>query len=264
MKVADFARHEENEIGADWLWWWVSEDSSESFGLLVQAKRLGLTSGQSPTLGLHAKQSSQMKQLIDSAIKFEVPAAYALYFGAVGRRGNLLCRSPEHGDQCSTCQKLTLAIFPASLTTQIPSGSPTSAAREAYARSSPLEDFADPTSTCASLLFGGDGESFTPELRQFLHEDQNGPRQVARKLLHLMIDPELIELSTDVAARPTLPVDAIFRDIPEHRGHSFDPLSHVLGGLRSQPPSYVLDIMADQPPSHEQLGLIGGVVVMRC
>jgi hypothetical protein len=31
---ADFARHEESVVGADWLWWWL-DSSGECFGMLV-------------------------------------------------------------------------------------------------------------------------------------------------------------------------------------------------------------------------------------
>lgn len=39
VKVVPFTRKQEGDVvGADWLWWWVGQD--ESFGMLVQAKRL--------------------------------------------------------------------------------------------------------------------------------------------------------------------------------------------------------------------------------
>ncbi|PAY23848.1 hypothetical protein CEY15_06300 [Dietzia natronolimnaea] len=39
VRFATFTRKQEAKVGADWLWWWVAP-SGESFGMIVQAKRL--------------------------------------------------------------------------------------------------------------------------------------------------------------------------------------------------------------------------------
>jgi hypothetical protein len=53
---ADFTRHEEAAVGADWLWW--VDDASECFGMLVQAKRLHCK-GNTWTIDFQANKGEQ-------------------------------------------------------------------------------------------------------------------------------------------------------------------------------------------------------------
>jgi hypothetical protein len=39
LSYVAFTRHEESQIGADWLWWFLDSTTREAFGLLVQAKK---------------------------------------------------------------------------------------------------------------------------------------------------------------------------------------------------------------------------------
>lgn len=39
VRFVTFTRRQEAQVGADWLWWWVAP-GGESFGMIVQAKRL--------------------------------------------------------------------------------------------------------------------------------------------------------------------------------------------------------------------------------
>ena len=109
VRYADFTRHEESAIGADWLWWWV--DASDcAFGMLVQAKRVH-RSGNDLLLDLRAKGGAQMRALFHSAALIGVPAAYIVYFGDLKRREEV-CRS-AHETTCRRCPQLGVAVFPA-------------------------------------------------------------------------------------------------------------------------------------------------------
>jgi hypothetical protein len=261
VQVADFNKYEEGKVGADWLWWFV-DDTGECLGLLVQAKRLKHDRGR-PTLDLRYKRGDgpdQMTKLFHAAQELQVPSAYALYFGPVEGRG-LQC-GPAHAVSCESCRRKTIAILSglrAGLTPHDKSGS----AEQAFAECIALEDLADTTQNREPAVHIG-AEPLHEELQRWMAQPQKGARQIAKQIYQMIIRPDELMHSADVAERVLIPPDAVFQEVPRDVGHFGQPyLAHVLRGLRQQPPSYVLDIQAGEPPSlGAEFDDIGGVVVL--
>ena len=128
VRCADFSRHEENVVGADWLWWWV-DDRGECFGMLVQAKRLHHREGQ-PQLDFRHNGGQQMTRLFSVADRLQVPAVYALYFGGIEFHG-MRC-GKRHTSNCARCRRASISMITA-LQAELASGSgPCAAASLAF------------------------------------------------------------------------------------------------------------------------------------
>jgi hypothetical protein len=262
IQVADFNKREEGGVGADWLWWFV-DTTGECFGLLVQAKRLKQEKGV-PGLALRYQSKGaaldQMTKLFRAAGTLQLPSAYALYFGAVDGRG-LRC-GPDHSSNCEPCRRKTVAILPG-LRAQFLADDPIAAARDAFAECAALEDLVDATQDGGPAVYPG-MSPLPDDLQQWMTERQVGARQVAKRVYQMIIRPDEVMLSADVADRLLMPTDAVFQDVPLDELHFGQPyFVHVLAGLRRQPPSYVLDIQAGESPSlGSEFNDIGGIVVV--
>jgi len=257
---ADFTHHEENVVGADWLWWWVDE-SGECFGMLVQAKRLHHRDGQ-PQLDLRHNGGQQMTRLFSSANLLQVPAVYALYLGGVEFRG-MRC-SEEHSNECERCRRASVSLTTALQAELNSLGSARDAATLALSTSLPLEDFVNPEMT-AEPVHDLNLQNLQPDLRQFLLQRQIGARQVARELFRMVSDDRSMQFSADVADRAVTAADTVFADLPQDMGHFSEPyFRHVLRGLRTRVPDYVHDVVAGQRPPKEITDRVGGIVVVRC
>lgn len=74
-----FNKREEAKVGADWLWWWVGS-GGESFGMLVQAKRLYVTGPRWRFLFDHG-HGKQRQALWEAAEALDVTPVYVVYLG---------------------------------------------------------------------------------------------------------------------------------------------------------------------------------------
>jgi hypothetical protein len=108
IAYADFNRHQEASVGADWLWWWL-DDIGECFGMLVQAKRMHRHNGRF-VIDFQANSGEQMKRLFRAADLFEVPAIYSLYLGSTKYRTDLRC-GPDHTGECERCRAATVSVL---------------------------------------------------------------------------------------------------------------------------------------------------------
>ena len=261
VQVADFNKTEEGKVGADWLWWFV-DSTGECLGLLVQAKRLKHDRDR-PALDLRYKRKDaldQMTTLFRAAKTLQVPSAYALYFGPVEGRG-LQC-SPAHAVSCESCRRKTIAILSGLRAGLIPDDKFVSA-RQAFGECLALEDIADAARNQDPAVYIG-AEALPEELQRWMTEPQVGARQVAKRIYQIIIRPDELMHSADVANRVLVPPDAVFQEMPHDVGHFGQPyVAHVLRGLRRQPPSYVLEIRAGEPPSlGPEFDDIGGIAVL--
>jgi hypothetical protein len=261
VRVANFTKFEESKVGADWLWWFV-EGSGECYGMLVQAKRLKDERGQ-PALDLRYTRKGapdQMTTLFQAARDLYVPAVYALYFGPVEGRG-LRC-GPAHADSCEPCRRKTIAVFPGLRARLMPPDRAVSA-RHAFAECLALEDLADTTQNQEPARYIGVAR-LPEELQHWMTQPQVGARQIAKRVYQMIIRPNELMESADVADRILVPPDAVFQAVPLDVGHFGQPyVAHVLRGLRRQPPPYVLGILASETPMlGPELDGIAGVVVL--
>lgn len=261
VMYADFTRRQERAVGADWLWWWV-DDSSECFGMLVQAKRVRRRN-ERLTLDFRTNHGEQMSRLFRIAEMFQVPATYVLYFGSVNSRAGLTCGS-SHASDCARCRQASVSVMTglqAELTALL---SPRDAAADAFRSSVPLEDLADPSAAPGPV---GDLSLRTldSDVQAFLLRGQTGARHVARTIFKAVAEDRLKDYSATVAERVDNYVDTVFVHLPRDKGHFSEPyFPHVLRGLRVAVPAYVQDVLAGQPPPASVTEHLGGIVVVRC
>lgn len=95
VKVVKFNKIQEGRaIGADYLWWWLDENTGVCFGMLVQAKRLtrNLVRNQMRwTLDVRHNGGQQFRDLLLTANELLVPAMYGVYTGGLVYRAELAC-----------------------------------------------------------------------------------------------------------------------------------------------------------------------------
>jgi len=214
VMYADFTRHQEAAVGADWLWWWV-DHTGECFGMLVQAKRLHCQ-GSNWTIDFRTNKSEQMRRLFRTANLFSVPAAYVLYMGSVDYRASFSC-GPDHHARCEPCRKASVSVM-AGLLASMTSPSPRDGANEALNSSVPLENLADPGAEPGPIydlnLRNTDGD-----LRTFLLERQSGAKRIARTMFDAVSNVRSGMLSQDVADHIDTDRDAVFCDVPLDSAH---------------------------------------------
>lgn len=259
VKPIPFNRRQESAVGADWLWWWLDRSSEECFGMLVQAKRIK-HEGKKWKLDVSHGSGKQQLSLIASAQQLEVPAIYSVYTGGMVLRQDLGCphRLPS---PCSACTRMAITMMPAfSLS---PAWDQDALAKLTFAEGVPLEDLGDPLKPVAlvkDVNFRGlpDGE-----LRNFLIEEQTGPREVAKKIFRSVSTRRAGQKSAVLTRPVEVAGEQVFHDLPGDRGHfpaAYYP--HVLGGLRRNPPNYLRDIMAGFEPPAQIARLSAGVVLI--
>jgi hypothetical protein len=112
VRVVQFNRHQEGGgVGADYLWWWLDQSSSECFGMLVQAKRLN-RSGTKWTVDIRHRDGKQLGDLHRTAKHFEVPAVFAVYTGGRVFRRELPCLHEKDPD-CLSCRRMAISMISA-------------------------------------------------------------------------------------------------------------------------------------------------------
>lgn len=140
VKYAAFNQTQEPVVGADWLWWWVDNQSDESFGMLVQAKKLK-RHGQSWSIDFGYNRGAQRRALFDAAEEIGVPPVYALYMGSYEHmRVDVSCGDERHLNEiCDRCIKAAVSIMPGLITSSFSSRRGSDVAERALEVSIPLE-----------------------------------------------------------------------------------------------------------------------------
>jgi hypothetical protein len=261
VRVIQFTRHQEGGgVGADYLWWWLDRSSDECFGMLVQAKRLSRSNARW-TIDVGHRGGRQFRDLLQTAEYFEVPAVFAVYMGGRVFRSALPCSHDGEPD-CRDCERMAISIIGA-YQVSVSWESPADTAATVLSESLPLENLVDPE-TAPGAIWDVNMRHLGPELRQFLEDDQDGPRDVARRIFGAVARQRMGAFSAAVAERTTLPSSPIFAEVPRDRGHYPGPyFSHFLRGLRNAPPAYVRDIEAGLPVDPEVANRVAGVVLIR-
>lgn len=258
VKPIPFNRPQESVVGADWLWWWLDSASHECFGMLVQAKRLK-RGRRSWKLDVSHGGGNQQRSLLETADHFEVPAIYGVYMGGLVLRNDVPC---SHGgaSPCAACARMAVTLMPA--VSLSPAWDQDVLAELAFAEGVPLEDLGDPSVPAGVVRDVNFRELEEGELRDFLLNDQGGPREVAKHIFKSVSTRRSGQKSAALAERIELVGEQVFQNLPRDRGHfpvAYYP--HVLRGLRKNPPSYVRDLVAGVAPSPEIARLVAGVVI---
>lgn len=256
VRVASFNRRQESKVGADWIWWWLGDDG-ESFGLLVQAKRL-VVSGEKWKFKFDHNEGEQQRTLFASAQELDIAPVYGLYLGTGAYRGPIGCGRPDHRSSvCEGCERSSVSFLPAILTSGVKT------AESTYERSVPMEELLVNSETQPSWL-GAVDASLTDELRRFLNEPQSGPRAVARSLLDLVLNERQKSFSKSLST--TVRLDAlgpVFECLPSDTGHFTQPyFSTMLRGLVHAPPAYITELLVSGEIAEPPLEGIAGVVLV--
>ncbi|SCB81194.1 hypothetical protein [Arthrobacter sp. NIO-1057] len=248
VTVVPFTQRAEALSGADWVWWWV--DAMGAYGMLVQAKRVTVT-GTEWSFGFdyqskHATRR-QRENLRSAAKSLDLLPVYALYLGSGVYRGWEPCCENHMNEGCYECIKRSVSLMPELLAEQLIVNDAVST----YERSVAIEDLWDSPQS-ESMLIPALRPQLAPELAEFLNEEQDGTRAVARQ----MIDRVLRARAGVFGAAPTIAVNPprsgehdrlgpVFNDFPADTGHwGINYFDYTLAPLRHAPPSYVIDVMS--------------------
>jgi hypothetical protein len=259
VQFAQFTKHEEAKVGADWLWWWVGP-GGESFGMLVQAKRLNVKGSKWHFLFDH-NHGKQRKALWESAEALDVTPVYVLYLGTQKYRDPSPCGATSHAaSDCPQCEALAVSLMPALLA----DSTFVTDAVATYSRSVSLERAIDRAEQLPSWLGAVDAQ-LSDELRTFLTTPQAGVRAVARSLVDRVLKVREGQLSKGVAeiVHPER-LGPVFPVLPGDRGHWPEPyLPLMLRGLTSVPPDYVVSMIAGMPLGDPPAPNVSGVVLIQ-
>lgn len=268
--VVPFTQRAEALSGADWVWWWV--DKADSYGMLVQAKRVTVAGSRwSFDFGYKSNSAarSQREVLRSVAAALDLLPVYALYLGTGDYRRWEPCPDGHRNGRCLSCVKRTISLMPALLAEELIVNDSAST----YERSVALEELWTPPPTGALLIPALERE-LAPELMDFLQNRQDGTRAVARSVIDRVLRARFGEfgaVSTTVARVRDGDHDQlgpVFGNVPDDTGHwGLRYFEHMLNPLRQTPPGYVLDItsgdfdvdnLASNMPDN-----IAGIVVVR-
>lgn len=259
VQFANFNKWEEARVGADWLWWWVGPDG-ESFGMLIQAKRLNVT-GSRWRFSFDHNNGKQREALWEAAEALDVTPAYVLYLGTQNYRAPSPCAEKNHTvSDCPHCAVLAVSLMPAVLA----DSTFVTDSESTYSRSVSLERAIDRAEQQSSWLGGVDAQ-LTDELRTFLRSPQSGVRAVARALVDRVLKVRAGQLSKGGVAEMVRQerLGPVFRDLPGDRGHFAEPyLPLMLRGLTSVPPDYVVSMIAGMPLGAPPAPNVAGVVLI--
>lgn len=261
LRVVQFNRQQEGRgVGADYLWWWLDRDSDECFGMLVQAKRLH-REGARWTVDISHKNGKQLGDLLRSAKQFDVPAMFSIYTGGLVFRRDLPCFHGKAPD-CLGCRRMAISLI---------SAYEVSASWESSADvaglvlncSTPFEDLVDPERAAGPVWDVNLSKLSPGELRDFLLQDQHGPREIAKRIFKAVTKDRAGSFSAALAEPMTVAGAPIFPTVPRDTGHYPGPyFDHFLRGLRLSPPQYVRDIQQGRPMPREIADQIAGVVLV--
>jgi len=263
---------EEGGVGADYLWWWLDETSAECFGMLVQAKRLRIDSrGWSVDIA-HGK-GQQLKDLLDAARQFRVPAMYAVYTGGRVFRRETACVHDATPSTCLGCRRMAISMVGAyQLATTWES--PRTNGLEVFNSSISLEDLVDPSRSTPDLIKMELGpelpttlsffvQDMTAEMESFLTDGQVGPREIAKRIFEAVVRQRIGSFRAGTAEQLRVRGEPIFHDVPQDIGHYPGPyFEHFLRGLQSAPPSYVIDALEGRDVPDEVSSQMAGLVLV--
>jgi len=259
VSFATFTRRQEAKVGADWLWWWIAPNG-ESYGLLVQAKRL-YVDGARWSFKFDHNRGEQRRSLFEAAAALDVAPVYCLYLGTQLYRGSADCGRVSHeAEDCVQCAVLAVSLMPANLAIS----HLVTDAHDTYSQSIALEAAFD-NAEGQSAWLGAITADLTPDLREFLHTPQGGVRAIARSLVDRVLQVRQGQFSKNVeAAIRTERLGAVFPELPGDRGHfgsRYMPL--MLRGLLHAPPGYVVSMIAGEPLGEAPADNVAGVVLIR-
>jgi hypothetical protein len=276
VQVVKFNRNQEglgkNALGADYLWWWIDSTSGESFGMLVQAKRLKLAHRQWH-VDIRHRDGAQLSDLLRTAERLQVPAVYSIYTGGLVYRASLPCLHQEpvegmrkaapvppgtpassglsSGQECGRCRRMAISMVTAYQLTSV-WRSATATADTVLTESVPLEDLVDPAVPSTPIWDVNGREITDPELAAFLHHPQDGAREIARRIFRLVAYRRAGDFSAATPEQLTVPGAPVFPNVPKDHGHfPGSYYRHVLQGLRTSPPAYVEELL--HPPSLDEV-----------
>jgi len=257
VRFATFTRNQEAAVGADWLWWWVSA-SGESFGMLVQAKRLYVRN-KKWSFKFNHNSGEQRRALFEAAETLDVAPVYSLYLGTQQYRGGASCGADDHdAADCEACTLRTVSVMPANLA----ESHLVVDAESTYERSLALEAAFDNAEEQAAWL-GAINAQLTDEVREFVTKPQAGVRAIARSLVDRVLQERAGQFSKNVDELVrTEQLGPVFQELPGDRGHFGEPyLPLMLRGLVHAPPAYVLSVLAGEPLGEPPAPNVAGVVV---
>ena len=263
---SQFTQRAESITGSDWVWWWT--DGTEWFGSLVQAKRLHRsTSGY--RIDIMYNNGLQKETLKDAARLLEVVPLYCIFAGPTDFRLDVNCGNTHVRENCLRCESLGVAVVPA-IAAERPyvfSQTGDSAARKVLTVAACLEDLALPATPLGDSRVPDlnlNHQNLDPDVRAFLMQPQTGVRNVAKDIFKIVSELRSLQFSAATldATLESGVEDAVFRVLPEDRGHfSESYFHHCLRGLRRRPPAYVDSILqgeeAKLPPN------VSGVTIIR-
>ncbi len=259
VSFATITRRQEAKVGADWLWWWIAPNG-ESYGLLVQAKRL-YVDGARWSFKFDHNAGEQRRSLFEAAAALDVAPVYSLYLGTQRYRGPADCGRVSHEtEDCADCAVLAVSLMPANLAVS----HLVTDAHDTYSQSIALEAAFD-NAEGQSAWLGAITADLTPDLREFLHTPQGGVRAIARSLVDRVLQVRQGQFSKNVeAAIRTERLGAIFPELPGDRGHFGSPyMPLLLRGLLHSPPAYVVSMIAGEPLGEAPADNVAGVVLIR-
>lgn len=257
VRFVPFTRRQEAQVGADWLWWWVAP-GGESFGMLVQAKRLYVHKNRW-SFKFNYNAGQQRQALYEAADALDVAPVYGLYLGTQAYRAGASCGSEAHtAEFCEFCARRAVSVLPALLA----EGHLVSDAFSTYERSLALET-AFVNAEEQSAWLGAISADLTDDVRTFLTTPQAGARAIARSLLDRVLHVRAGQFSKNIEAMVrTERLGSVFPELPADRGHFPVPyLPLILRGLVHAPPDYVLSIIAGDDLGPPPANNIAGVAV---
>lgn len=257
IQFATFTRRQEATVGADWLWWWV-DPNGESFGMLVQAKRLYVNKG-NWSFGFDYNSGDQRQALFEAAQALDVAPVYSLYLGTQHFRGAAVCGAEHTPEDCQNCGMRAVSLMPGLLAMK----HLVDDAHSTYTRSVALETAFDNADEQSAWL-GAISSDLTDDLRAFLTTPQTGIRAIARSLVDRVLEVRQGQFSKNVKELiRTERLGQIFPDLPGDHGHFGAPyMPMMLRGLVHSPPDYVLSIIAGDSLGEPPADNIAGVVLV--
>lgn len=261
VQVVQFNRQQEGRgVGADYLWWWLDQTTSECFGMLVQAKRL-YHEGERWTVDIRHRDGKQLGDLVRTANHLQVPALYGVYTGGRVFRRDLPCFHDKEPD-CLGCRRMAISLISAY---QLWSSweSPADTANAVLNDSIPLEDLVDPALGAGRVRDLNLSKIESRELLDFLQRDQHGPREIAKRIFAAVAKQRLGAFTAAFAEPTTIAGEPVFPSVPMDTGHYPGPyFPHFLRGLRTSPPLYIRDLQQARPAPAELADRVAGLVIV--
>jgi hypothetical protein len=260
VKVIPFTRNQQGGgVGADYLWQWLDRSTEECFGMLVQAKRLH-------------RRGAAGQSTSDTATASSTPTCWpqppssrcprSMPFTPAARSSVMVFRAST--TSCPTASAAGAWLSRSSAPTSSRSSSPRARRPASSSTTRSARGPRRPGSHHQPVWYDVNLRELGPgDLRDFLLENQTGPREIAKPIFAAVAKQRTLAFSAAAAEPITVPGAPVFPHVPEDRGHYPGPYyRHVLQGLRTSPPTYIVDLQAGLPPSPELVDRVAGVVLI--